>query len=146
MSLSQPFPILFCRCLKQVLPAILCLNFGLAGASEAAVDRWIVCTRPALMKAQVPAIASRIAALVAEGDALIRVGGAPVGQGSLEFRLAATADIFERLREQLQALRIPHRRVAFEWLASVEVLAGRGPGPADCSRAEVLIKIMGEQP
>lgn len=113
-----------------------------AGLDARENERWWLCTEPAAMSRQLSSIAARIAARTAAGQSVVEVSATPQDEGSQEFLLASVAEVFEQLRSQLLARKVPQRRVVYRWGSPSE---GAAPGveAAACGAVMVLVELAG---
>lgn len=105
-----------------------------------AAERWSVCTDSSVLPGQLVPIAARIAARVAQDSADVLVNVVPQDEGSAEFLLASTSEVFAQLRNALVARKVPYRRVNFQWHSSSSdgVAASE---PPDCRGVVVLVEV-----
>lgn len=104
-----------------------------------AIERWSVCTDAADLPRQLAPVAARISARVEQQAADVLVNVVPQDEGSAEFLLASTSEVFAQLRNALAARKVPYRRVSFQWhSASAE---GGDDEPPECRGAVVLVEV-----
>lgn len=136
-----------CRCPGLVTPRLVLLAGLLAWSGVAIaqdVDRWWVCTDAAALANQLSPIAERIADRVDQIRADVRVSAAALGEGSTEYLIASTADVFEQLRVELSIKKVPLRRVDFRWLsASAAINVDQA---ATCRGVVVFVEMMSDLP
>lgn len=104
-----------------------------------ATERWSVCTDSSVLLGQLLPIAARIAARVAQDSADVLVNVVPQDEGSAEFLLASTSEVFAQLRNVLVARRVPYRRVNFQWRSASGSVAEIEPSP--CRGVAVVVEV-----
>lgn len=104
-----------------------------------ATERWSVCTDSTVLPGQLLPIAARIAARVAQDSADVLVNVVPQDEGSAEFLLASTSEVFAQLRNVLVARRVPYRRVNFQWRSASGAIAEIEPSP--CRGVAVVVEV-----
>lgn len=104
-----------------------------------ASERWLVCTDAAVLPRQLAPIVARISARVEQQAADVLVNVVPQDEGSAEFLLASTSEVFAQLRNALAARKVPYRRVSFQWhSASAEGADDESP---ECRGVVVLVEV-----